>query len=313
MNVSGRVLPLATATDAETANDNDDPKTRDQKRAKLAALHQDYSAPLSFLEEAVSAAQTNTSFNNSKIGESFGLSKEAYVRQCYEDIVQLIAAALNENRKQNKKQLFIIRGSSGIGKTTFLAYCVVRLGLFFGKTVLCHAEKSAKSNENDSVICQVWDKGTKLLEGNFRTVQDQLDTHMSTTKLIVMDGCSLPLHLAKFKGTVLMAASPSLYVKNLEDAVIITRRKSFTMPALSDEEAVCIGDMIDCAKLKVEDAVAQVDATAITRMVSMQTRNKAAELVMVHSLVLWKVDVEVGRGYDGIPRFELVSHYAEGA
>eukprot|EP00978_Attheya_sp_CCMP212_P049303 scaffold646440_cov165-Attheya_sp.AAC.1 len=47
------------------------------------------------------------------------------------------------------------------------------------------------------------------------------------------------------------------------------------------------------------------------RMVSMRRRNKAVELVTVHSLVIWKVDVEIGRGYDGIPRFELVSRYAE--
>eukprot|EP00978_Attheya_sp_CCMP212_P013594 scaffold34133_cov49-Attheya_sp.AAC.1 len=76
-------LPLATtATDAETANDNhdDDPKTRAQKRAKQAKLHQDYLVPISFLEDAVSAAQTNSSFNISEIGESFGVSREAYVR-----------------------------------------------------------------------------------------------------------------------------------------------------------------------------------------------------------------------------------------
>eukprot|EP00978_Attheya_sp_CCMP212_P031607 scaffold120188_cov35-Attheya_sp.AAC.1 len=74
-------LPLATtATDAETANDNDDPKTRAQTRAKQAKLHQDYLVPISFLEDAVSAAQTsNSSFNISEIGESFGVSREAYV------------------------------------------------------------------------------------------------------------------------------------------------------------------------------------------------------------------------------------------
>lgn len=32
---------------------------------------------------------------------------------------------------------------------------------------------------------------------------------------------------------------------------------------------------------------------------------------MVHSLVLWRVDVCNGKGYDGTPRFELVSRYAE--
>jgi hypothetical protein len=150
-----------------------------------------------------------------------------------------------------------------------------------------------------------------------------------------MDGCSLPLNLEGFKGTIIMAASPSLYVKNMEDSVINTRRTSFTMPALSEEEALRIGSLIGVeqdivktnlrymggitrylfepgsAKLKVEDAVRHVDASSITKMVSMQASNKAAELCMLHALVLWKVDVADGRGYDRIPRFELVSRYAE--
>lgn len=47
-------------------------------------------------------------------------------------------------------------------------------------------------------------------------------------------------------------------------------------------------------------------------MVSMQVSNKAADLLGVHALVLWKVDVVVKKGYDGNPRFELLLCYAEG-
>ena len=128
-----------------------------------------------------------------------------------------------------------------------------------------------------------------------------------------------------------MAASPSLYVMNMEDSVIISNRKSLTMPALSEEEALAIAAMIGVAEdvvktyfsymngitrylfeprnaeLKVKEAVNQVDTTAIMRMVSMQATSKAVERVMVHSLVLWKADT-----YDGTPQFELVSGYAKG-
>lgn len=332
------VLPK-TATEGDDADAT--AQVRAQKRARKAPLHEDYSAPLSFLVDAIKAAQSNSSFNTTEVGDPFGLAKEAYVRQCYEDIVQSINDVLNANIEDKKKQLFVIRGSSGVGKSTFLAYALVRLRAHFGKTVLCHAQKSAKNNEIDGVTCQVWDNGEILTSGTFRQVQDELNAHMSaeSASLVVMDGCALPINLEGFKGTILMAASPSLYWKNIEDSVIINRRKSFTMPALSEEEALKIGSLIgidhdivrtnlrymggitrylfepDCAKLKVEDAVTHVDASSIMKMVSSQASNKAAELLMVHSLVLWKVDVDVdvanGRAYDQTPRFELVSRYAE--
>lgn len=321
----------------KTATEGDDTtaQVRAQKKARKAPLHEDYSAPLSFLVDAVKAAQSNSSFNTTEVGDPFGLAKEAYVRQCYEDIVQSINDVLNANIEDKKKQLFVIRGSSGVGKSTFLAYALVRLRAHFGITVLCHAQKSAKNNEVDGVTCQVWENGKILTSGTFRQVQDELNGHLPTASLVVMDGCALPINLEGFKGTILMAASPSLYLKNIEDSVIINRRKSFTMPALSEEEALGIGSLIgvdqdivktnlrymggitrylfepDGAKLKVEDAVTHVDASSIMKMVSSQASNKAAELFMVHSLVLWKVDVANGRGYDQTPRFELVSRYAE--
>lgn len=59
-----------------------------------------------------------------------------------------------------------------------------------------------------------------------------------------MDGCSLSISLADFCGTIIIAASPSLYVENLERAVVNTNCKSFSMPALSEEEALDIAKMI---------------------------------------------------------------------
>jgi hypothetical protein len=150
-----------------------------------------------------------------------------------------------------------------------------------------------------------------------------------------MDGCSLPLNLEICKATILMAASPSLYIRNIENAVIIGRRRRYTIPALTEPEALGIASVIgvdheivktnqlhmggiarylfeqDNAMKKVKEAVMAVDASSITNMVSMQASNKATEQFMVHALVLWKVDIVNGEGYEDTPRFELVSHYAE--
>jgi hypothetical protein len=333
-------LPIASTAQVESRGDDkrDDcwDVVRAQRKAKQAPLHEDYSAPLSFLGDAVKAAQSNSSFSLTKVSEPFGLAKEAYARQCYEDVAQKIGGVLNSNT-EDRKQLFVLRGSSGVGKSTFLAYGLVRLRNHFGKgkIILCHAQKAAKSNELDSVQCRVWENGKLALSGRFRAVQDQLNAHLPTTILIVMDGCAVPLDLENYKGTILMAASPSLYIKNIENAVIISRRRYYTIPALSQEEAFGIGSQIGVdqdivkanlqyiggitrylfepgiAVLKVKEAVTQVDASSITKMVSMQSSNKATELFMVHALVLWKVDIVDGEGYEETPRFELVSRYAE--
>ena len=327
-------VPATVEMDRNETYENEDVRTK--KRAKNATLHECYSVPLSFLEDAVSAAQKNDPLNLTNVGKPFGRYKEAYVRSCYEDIVQSIGEQLPTGKAtqivedEMRMKLFIICGSSGIGKSTFLAYFLVRTRNYFGKTILCHAGKSARNVENENAICQVWEGGRKVLEGVFGKVKENLAEHMTTTTLIAMDGCSLPINLTGFRGTVIMAASPSLYVKNMQDSFIISNRKSFTMPALSEEEALAIaaiigvtGDVVKTnfrymngitrylfeqgnAKLKVEEAVLDVDSSAIMRMVSMRATTTAVENFMVHSLVLWKVD-----SYDEVPRFELVSRYAE--
>jgi ABC-type dipeptide/oligopeptide/nickel transport system ATPase subunit len=338
MNVSQSVEFDPTVQEGERKEDDctDSEQVRAQKKAKAAPLHEDYSAPLSFLQDAVKAAQSDSSFNLTVIGKPFGSVKEAYARQCYEDVAQKIAGVLKSNTEK-KKQLFVLRGSSGVGKSTFLAYGLVRLRKRFGKgkIILCHAEKTAKNNDSDTVKCQVWENGKLALSGSFQKVQDQLEEHMPTTSLIVMDGCSLPLTLETCKATILMAASPSLYIKNIEDAVSIGRRINYTIPALTKPEALGIASVLGVdhkivetnhlhmggiarylfepgyAMKKVKEAVKAVDASSISKMVSMQVSNKATERFMVHALVLWKVDIVDGEGYEEDPRFELVSHYAE--
>lgn len=52
-----------------------------------------------------------------------------------------------------------------------------------------------------------------------------------------MDGCSMPINIACFKGLALVSASPSSDVKNLMDA-IATNHFCFTMPPIARNEAI---------------------------------------------------------------------------
>ena len=109
-------------------DDDDSPIELARKKARLSPLHLHCVAPLSFLSEAVE--QKEGSFNVTNIGCPFGKNKEAYARKCYEDIVQEIYDRRKRFRKETKPikaaVLFVVGGSSGVGKSTFLAYFIVR-------------------------------------------------------------------------------------------------------------------------------------------------------------------------------------------
>lgn len=103
---------------------------------------------------------------------------EAYARQCYEDIVQAILTIFKKKRKHRKQEgaramLFIIRGSSGIGKSTFLGYFVVRMKNIFVNIAICYASKNAKSATGtkfnvlfSSRARRSWREGMPMLPGN---------------------------------------------------------------------------------------------------------------------------------------------------
>jgi hypothetical protein len=240
------------------ASDTEDPppaanetaEERAQKKAKRSPLHEQYVAPLSFLEDAVRAAQANDNFNITKIGESFGMVKEAYARSCYEDIVQAIVMIFKKNRKRDRDQkramLFIIRGSSGIGKSTFLAYFIARSRKNFANIAICYASRNSKSAngvpELTEIQCVVFVEGETIVEGSYSDVRPELVGKLPSLDLIVLDGWSMPFNLERFTGTVLVAASPSLFVNNLKNAII--DQCILTMPPLEEQEALAIGKMI---------------------------------------------------------------------
>ena len=115
---------------SEWSLDEETLKLRPEKITKRSPLHEHYVAPLSFLVDAV---HSGNSFNISSARAPFGNNLEAYVRPCYESILEVILQtrkACVEKRRKNdlpwRSTVFIIRGSSGIGKSTFLGYFVGR-------------------------------------------------------------------------------------------------------------------------------------------------------------------------------------------
>lgn len=344
-------------SDKESAKDNI-PKTkprqkifaapnsgaRASKKLKPVPLHDEHVAPLSFLREAAVYAD---SYQMNGAGNTFGLRGEAYVRQCYDDFCLIVNEALQEREKEvyATKRLFVVRGSSGVGKSTFLGYTIASLQQIGMKNIaIFHASKSAKTSSGvpvqDQVKCIIRVDG-KVTEGNYANVRDDVDACLSELDVLIMDGCSMHFDLADFAGLVIMAASPSLYVKNVIDAIM--NHTLLTMPPLDKDEAIAIHDclcgvlqfslskedMLDnfehmngitrylfrmgSAKQKVDDSVQLVNANAIRKMVAMQSKNKAAENVAVHALVLWSVQKdEKGKMlYEAPPKFDLVSRYAE--
>lgn len=318
----------------EEQAETDEERTR--KKARESPLHEYHVAPLSFL---VDALQASNGFNVTRTRAPFGNNKEAYVRECYNDISDDIFRIWKERRMawEGKKRamLFTISGSSGIGKSTFLSFWITRMKQFFPTIAICYAPKSAKTKNgtptSDVVKCVIWKDGKIDVDGTYRIVEEELESQLPNLDLIVMDGCSMQfVDVEVFKGVVIVAALPSLYVKNLKDAIFW--HYDFTMPPIEDEEAFEIAGMLgipndiinenlahmkgiarylfdkDAAKTKVHEALKEVNATSITSMVSMQATSRDEEANAVHALVLWKV---TGKQYRESPRYELASRYIE--
>ena len=330
-----------SANEGEEKNDEKEEteKEKAQKRAKQSPLHEHYVAPLSFL---LDAANSDHSFHITSTRRPFGENLEAYVRPCYETILQLILNTRKECRNKRSAQgipkrstLFVIRGSSGIGKSTFLAYFIgrARSAKRFRNIAVFYASKLSKGIDGapsiSEVLCHVMLDGRTAIEGMYENVRNNLMEYLPKIGLIIMDGCSMPFALTGFTGILIIAGSPSLYVKNLIDGIF--DNFMITMPALLLDEAKEIADIIGvdkavvdqnwshmegitrymfepgAAKKKVQEAVKEVNASSITKMVSMQASNRRENRSMVHSLVLWKM----GTTYTDKPSFALVSRYAE--
>jgi hypothetical protein len=325
----------------------DDNPTK-KKRAKLAAeLHKEHVAPLSFLTDAVDASEGYFQ-QEGEAGTLFGKGKEAYVRQSYVEVsnklIGMIEAKYKDAETAKRALLIILRGSSGVGKSTFLAYVLAKLMSKKRKNrldnvAIFRASKSSKTTtgavDANRVRCFISKNGSTILEGVFKDVDKHLEVALSDVEVIIMDGCSLGLDLCKFTGTVIIAASPSQYTRNLEREIFNTEK--LMMPPLDGTEAVAMGLKLGvekaiiqenflhtsgitrylfqsgAGKKHVDEAIEVVNASTICSMVSSQSASKGDNQVIVHSLVLWSVpkDVDGNFKYGASPVFSLVSRYVE--
>jgi hypothetical protein len=322
-----------TASQRETLSSEE----RAKKKRKESPLHEHYVTPMSFLEDAVQLSSLE--FNLTAVNKPFGKSREAYARKSYEEIVLTINRKRKEFFKSNRRSMaFIIRGSSGVGKSTFLGYVISRYRTVMPNIVIFHAPKIAKMGykiDVSAVVVSIWIEGKEKCRGKYSQLAPQVEEIMASINLIVMDGCSVPLDLEGFKGMILVAASPSLYVKNIMDEIF--DHVLLTMPVLEAEAAKRIAAIVGvkeeivienflymdgitrymfepgAAKKKIAAAANVVSASGILQMVSMQSATEQQDRDMVHSLVKWIVPKdENGRfQYLNDPEFELVSRYAE--
>jgi hypothetical protein len=312
-----------------------------RKKPRLSPFHNHNVAPMSFFDAAASKA----TFLSDEGGDTFGLYGEAYVRQCYKDLLVEIEVESNAWLKQKclVSRLVQLRGSAGIGKSAFLAYIIA----IFRKCkmesfAVFHSAKTGKVAQNLSEVkCSVWVKDKQvmnsLLYGKGST-RSALEEHLPKLDYLFMDGCSTSFSLESFTGIVFVAAPPSVYTKNLEDGMRPGQSVMLIMPPWSLEEMTSLLKMLKenqdsmmmnfqhmngivrymfdsatTAKEQVLKAVKMVNPKSIINMAATQATDNEAEKSMVHALVFWEPSKkENGEfNYRGDPRFELVSRYAE--
>ena len=302
----------------------------------LSEIHRQQSPPYAFLEEAARHGADANYFDSGIT--SFGLQKEAFVREAYMDITDCIEQSHTKSKKKGSVwHLVVIRGSSGVGKSVFLGYLLAMCRLGGTKNfAIFHAGKDTKSGSGavdfSEVDCSLWLDGTIAIKGKFADVKGDIRKSLSKVSLIILDGCSLPLGFQGFRGLVVLSASPSQYVKNLQDH--IQDHVAFTMPSVPFDESMEIADHLQvdrsmvednfehmngiarylfqpgAAKEKVDESILSVDPENISDMVTMQSASKNQNQVAVHSLVLWNVNVN-NKKYEVYPTFSMVSRYAE--
>jgi len=315
------------------------------KKARLSApLHSEFVAPLSFLTDAV---EDPDRFLCDGTTGTFGLQNEAVVRPVYVDLSGVIIDAIESKYKDentaNNKLLVILRGSSGIGKSTYLAYLIAQLMKNTRKNnlediAIFRASKSSKNGSggvrNSGIKYYISKRGEEVQQGNYSDSKDW-EALLRGVEVIIMDGCSMAFDLEHFTGTVIVAAPPSQFTKNLEDEIM--RKRWFTVPPLEKNEAIEMAEKINVpediveenylhsggitrylfeeglGKKKVDKAVEGALTPSIMKMVSSQAVSKGEDQVTVHSLVLWSVEKDKDGKYmfEENPVFSLISRYVE--
>jgi adenylate kinase family enzyme len=140
----------------------------------------------------------------------------------------------DENTSDNMLPL-ILRGSSGIGKSTFLAYLIAKLmsnerEANLEHIAIFHASNAAISSSGSIDLSSVKyfiSKTGQAQQGIYSASLDW-EAMLAGAEVIIMDVCSMTIDLEEFfTGVVIVAASPRQYTKNLQ--VSIFRKGEFTM------------------------------------------------------------------------------------
>lgn len=251
------------------------------KKSKKAPLHEQYVTPLSFHIDAVE--KSKVFLGNCYKDRKFGMAKEAYLRQSYVDILKQIDAQVDKSIQDIEKgTAAIVRGSSGIGKSTFLAFVLANFAPIFENIAVLYAPKLAKKPggevDLEGLSCVFWlneggvdeaKSGDEVFvhgsedrkEGSYVELREELRKALPRLDLVVMDGCTIPFDLQNFTGAVIAAASPSMFVKNLADQ-FPTSNSFYTMPPVEEEEALVMGDIVGVDKDVVKDNLRHVRGVA---------------------------------------------------
>ena len=311
---------------------------------------------MAFFDDAMS--DTENFLPEIEAGKPFGLHKEAYVRKCYPELLEEIkkdvaAWKAPQADKVMRPRLVEIRGSCGIGKSVFLAYLLAACKKSWGLSSfgVFHSPKTGKARVDggiDDVLCTVYINNEVIIDKQqygLESTRIKLDSLLAQLDGLFYDGCSMSFSLESFFGIVFVSASPSLYTKNLQDALFNYRR--LCMPTWSRTESIACGKILGIdddsvrenydymngiiryafqkgrAKQKLDDSVIVVSSKCLCGMVATQQTDKETEKAIVHALVRWEpptnavdagaeyADQSFEYQYDGNIRFELVSRYAE--
>ena len=116
---------MEVQTDSEMAESSAPSKLSPRMQSRL---HKDQMPSLSFLEaplEIVSERDWNGYFSEDL--KTFGVQREAFKRDAYEHLSYVINEKWVDSPLSVSSYLAIVSGSSGVGKSVFLAYFLARL------------------------------------------------------------------------------------------------------------------------------------------------------------------------------------------
>ena len=290
----------------------------------------------------IDAATSNPSrfLGGGKVGEPFGVNREAYVRPCYEDLTEEIDKEIDKWHEGDTMRIVEIRGSAGIGKSAFLAYTIakIRENSEMENFAIFH---SGNDVDMPDIDFSVWIGGELVMDkeiyGNKVALKKFIGEYLPKLGAIFMDGCSTTFDLSSFTGMIFVAAPPSVKTSHFKREMSAKRTfATLYMPCWSREEVEALGRLLGedksviadnfkympgivrymftkgSAKSQVEDSASVANPTLISNMVATQHTDKDVTKSMVHSLVCWMPMMKDGKiDYRAKVHYKLVSRFAE--